>query len=291
MALELNLETCLTNCETLAITETAGFYNSPNNLGGWGNPNLGRTFALTAVLNVTHINSEGVETALLTDFDVLTNIAGGLLSSIELTSVNVPSDGIITSTLTVTSDTYVGTFATLNSGTWFQDVTQVVFSPLVGDYSIYVSLTGFATIAEFITDFNVTNTLGFTLVDTAGVITIVSSNPNYDGRAIQILVNDSTFDATMESTGSIITYTTETETAIFCNVGCCVEKLAAEVAKVAKELCGGCSSKATEKFISAEILYRSLENIAICNGQAEFLKVLKSLEKICNSSGCGCGCS
>lgn len=86
-------------------------------------------------------------------------------------------------------------------------------------------------------------------------------------------------------------YTTDKIKAVWCNVECCVNKLAF---KVAEELCNNCESKAFDNFITANTLLESLEDIAQCLGQEDFLKILGKLQKICGhktSSGCGCGCS
>lgn len=84
------------------------------------------------------------------------------------------------------------------------------------------------------------------------------------------------------------TYQTELIMSVSCNVKCCVQKLAA---KVAAGLCNTCENKAMEKFLTAGVLYKALKNISVCHGSKEFLGVLKQIERICNQSGCGCGCS
>ena len=87
------------------------------------------------------------------------------------------------------------------------------------------------------------------------------------------------------------TFSGDSTQASWCNVECCVNKLAA---KVAEELCNNCDSKAMEDFQFADTLLNSLEKTAQCLGQGEFLKILNKLQKICgqtSSSDCGCGCS
>lgn len=84
-------------------------------------------------------------------------------------------------------------------------------------------------------------------------------------------------------------YTASTEFTITCDVDCCVDKLAA---KVAKDICAKCPSDTNFKiFTLAEGFLSALNRIAACSGKEEFLSVLAQLEKICGTSGCGCGCS
>lgn len=90
---------------------------------------------------------------------------------------------------------------------------------------------------------------------------------------------------TLIDTVNNVTYKASSEIAIYCNVECCVKKLAAEVAD---DLCNGCSSEKTEKFNLANELYESLKSVSECLGEKEFNKLLSQLEKICNSTNCGC---
>ena len=88
-----------------------------------------------------------------------------------------------------------------------------------------------------------------------------------------------------------VSYSVDETEASWCNVECCVNKLAA---KVAEELCSNCESKASENFEFADTLLNSIEKVAECLGQQEFLSLLNKLQKICgqtSSTGCGCGCS
>jgi len=87
------------------------------------------------------------------------------------------------------------------------------------------------------------------------------------------------------------TYETDVEFVVFCNVACCVSKLAA---KVADELCNTCDSQAYEDFLLADGILQALKATAECQGTQEFYKLLTKLQKLCGQSttgGCGCGCS
>ena len=88
-----------------------------------------------------------------------------------------------------------------------------------------------------------------------------------------------------------ITYTTDTILVVYCNVICCVSKLAAAVAD---EDCNPCDSEAFNNFVLADGILQSLNSVAECSGEAEFLKLLNKLQRLCGTSttgGCGCGCS
>jgi hypothetical protein len=89
-----------------------------------------------------------------------------------------------------------------------------------------------------------------------------------------------------------LTYTADTTFVVFCNVACCVSKLAA---RVADELCNNCDSEAYNDFLIADGMLQALKATAESLGTQEFTKLLNKLQKLCNqtsaSGGCGCGCS
>lgn len=73
---------------------------------------------------------------------------------------------------------------------------------------------------------------------------------------------------------------------IWCNVACCVDKLSL---KLAEPSCNPCGHPDLDKINLAFMLLKSLESG--CLSDSEFNKILSQLKKICESSGCGCGCS
>jgi hypothetical protein len=86
-------------------------------------------------------------------------------------------------------------------------------------------------------------------------------------------------------------YTTDITLVVYCNVACCVAKLAASVAD---ELCNPCDSTAYNNFALADGLLQALKATAESLGTQEFTKLLNKLQKLCGQSttgGCGCGCS
>lgn len=93
------------------------------------------------------------------------------------------------------------------------------------------------------------------------------------------------FTLTLVDTNTNITYKATSMKTSVCEVECCVAKLAATVAS---DLCNTCNSEATEKFILAEKILEALKEDINCLGEKEFNKLLSQLQKICNSTGCGC---
>ena len=88
-----------------------------------------------------------------------------------------------------------------------------------------------------------------------------------------------------------VTYATDTVLAVYCNVICCVSKLANGVSDGS---CDPCDSESFNSFVLADGLLQSLKAVAECSGEAEFLKLLNKLQRLCGTSatgGCGCGCS
>lgn len=88
-----------------------------------------------------------------------------------------------------------------------------------------------------------------------------------------------------------LTYITDITFVVYCNVACCVAKLAA---RVADELCNNCDSEAYNDFLIADGMLQALKATAESLGTQEFTKLLNKLQKLCNQTsagGCGCGCS
>jgi hypothetical protein len=118
----------------------------------------------------------------------------------------------------------------------------------------------------------------------------------YDYSPVDIYDNPTLADGSYTITYTIvdsndITYTTDTVVVVYCNVACCVSKLAVAVAD---ELCNTCESEAFNNFVLADGILQALKAVAECSGEAEFLKLLNKLQRLCGTSttgGCGCGCS
>lgn len=105
-------------------------------------------------------------------------------------------------------------------------------------------------------------------------------------------LTDGSYTITYTIVGSDdITYTTDTVVVVYCNVACCVSKLAVAVAD---QDCNTCESEAFDTFVLADGILQALNAVAECSGETEFLKLLNKLQRLCGTSttgGCGCGCS
>lgn len=83
-------------------------------------------------------------------------------------------------------------------------------------------------------------------------------------------------------------YETDASIGIYCNVECCVDKLALKAAKTA---CNPCEKGIyPTTFDVASTLLSALPKISVCLNRSDYFSVLKQLEKLCGSD-CGCGCS
>lgn len=87
------------------------------------------------------------------------------------------------------------------------------------------------------------------------------------------------------------TYITDVDFVVYCNVECCVSKMAANLS--IKD-CDGCDSQSFDDFMTAYGILQALKAVAQCSGTEQFYKLLTKLQKLCNQTstgGCGCGCS
>jgi hypothetical protein len=139
------------------------------------------------------------------------------------------------------------------------------------------------------------------LIEPTNVLTTVQGAvfPTFDlytYAPVDIFGNSTLADGSYTITYTIvdsndIIYTTDTVVVVYCNVACCVSKLAVAVAD---ELCNTCESEAFNTFVLADGILQALNAVAECSGEAEFLKLLNKLQRLCGTSttgGCGCGCS
>jgi hypothetical protein len=107
---------------------------------------------------------------------------------------------------------------------------------------------------------------------------------SYEPTSLQDGIYTFTLTIIDEEGDEIVTELIQT---VYCNVECCIQKLAA---KYAKELCKGCGYEDKDNYDLAFSLYRALGSVSECNGSEEFNKLLTKLQKICNQTKCGCGC-
>jgi len=171
-----------------------------------------------------------------------------------------------------------------NSTGWNNDLTlwrTDVDSPYVTAATISISLNGGdPTVVDVLTSIQNATLPLFEVYEYAPVDNNGNSNLQDGYYNIVYTITDST-DAV---------YETEIEFVVYCNVACCVSKLAA---KVAQELCNDCDSDAYNDFLIADGILQSLKAVAESKGTAEFSKLLTKLQKLCNQTtgNCGCGCS
>lgn len=173
---------------------------------------------------------------------------------------------------------------TTNPFGWNNDATlwrTDVDSPYVTDATISISLNGGdPTIVNVLTTVQQAVLPVYTLYEYAPLDGNGNSNLQDGYYNIIFTVTDNDDEV----------YETEIEFVVYCNVACCVSKLAA---KVAQELCNDCDSDAYNDFLIADGILQSLKAVAESKGTAEFSKLLTKLQKLCNQTtgNCGCGCS
>ena len=140
-----------------------------------------------------------------------------------------------------------------------------------------------------------------TPLETINVLTAVQDSifPIFDlytYAPVDVFGNTTLADGSYTITYTIVdsedeVYTTDTVLVVYCNVICCVDKLA--LAAIAQD-CNTCESDAFNTFVLADGILQALKAVAECSGEAEFLKLLNKLQRLCGTSttgGCGCGCS
>jgi hypothetical protein len=171
-------------------------------------------------------------------------------------------------------------------------------SDITGLYDSVNNTTGWNSPNPDRTDETLVATLNISYKNSANVvtnyapITVTSTVANAQLSTINFapvdILGDGVYSFLYTLVINDVTYKAEVTTAVFCNAKCCIQKLAA---KVAAGLCNTCENKAMEKYLTASSLYKALKDTSVCHGSKEFLGLLKQIEKICNQSGCGCGCS
>lgn len=173
-----------------------------------------------------------------------------------------------------------------NSGGWNDNSTvwknQVDGSPYVTAANISISLNGGEA-----TTYNVLNVVQDSIYPT---YTLYEYTP-VDSTGSTFNLQDGYYNITYTVVDNLEnTYETEIEFVVYCNVACCVSKMAANVAA---ELCNDCDSDAYNDFLIADGILQALKATAESLGTQEFTKLLTKLQKLCNQTtgSCGCGCS
>ena len=189
------------------------------------------------------------------------------------------------------------------------DCTKIVITDTTGFYNVSSNPYGWndnSTVWRnslnnpYITDANISISLNDQPVATLNVIGTIQSAVFPSFELIQYLpLNSQGQYALQDGYYNIVytltddngnTYQNETQFMVYCNVACCVAKMAA---KVAQELCQDCDSQAYDDFLLADGILQALKAVAESKGAAEFTKLLTKLQKLCTQTvgNCGCGCS
>jgi hypothetical protein len=97
---------------------------------------------------------------------------------------------------------------------------------------------------------------------------------------------DGYYEVTYKVTNNGVNYTKTKKFYFYCGVQCCIDKLAASITI---NKCGQVSDS-TNTYLTAYSLLQSLKLAAKKEDTIEFNTILKTLQKFCNLSNCGCGC-
>jgi hypothetical protein len=140
-------------------------------------------------------------------------------------------------------------------------------------------------------------TLVLTFTNSKGTVTtntidITTEVQEADLSTIDLYTYETIGDGILEITYTVIgpeeeVYETATSLGIYCNVECCVDKLAL---KAAKTPCNPCDKTYPTVFDVASSLLSALPRISVCLNPTEYFTALAQLEKLCGTN-CGCGCS
>jgi hypothetical protein len=178
--------------------------------------------------------------------------------------------------------------ATTNEGGWNNNLTlwklQADGSPHVVTATLSLTLNG-----GLPTTFNVLTAIQGSIFPTYTLYEYIPVD-TYGNPALQ----DGYYNATLTIVDDEDnTYVTDVDFVVYCNVACCISKMAANLPA---DSCEKCDSTQFDDFMTAYGIYQALKATAECQGTQEFYKLLTKLQKLCNSSsstsgGCGCGCS
>lgn len=157
-----------------------------------------------------------------------------------------------------------------------------------------------------LTDVSGTPTLTITSTAFDGSVVIdLASFPTKDDTAIKEILPtdiDSSWDKIKDGyyiftyqvyvvvSGVLTLYTGVHHKIFYCNAKCCMDSLAKDIGKVSCE-CAGKLPATEDKFLTGFALYKGLMSSARRLDIASFSKIIKTLNKLCQQSDCGCGCN
>lgn len=264
----------LGKCNLITFTEETKPYNNPNNLGGWGGPNIDITAIDLAYVSLypissppAAINAVGTGTISGTTFTDVTHSTGTFQVGQTLVGSGVASGTTIVALLTGTG--------TNNGGTYQVSISQTVAS---------TSITGIAVVANYYL-FNLA--IGIDAYHTAPgfptpyIFDILTNQPwaNPDGvyEVVYTIVD-----------GVTIYKNTKHYELFICNLLACKDALVAKLVKA-------CDTLEVEKLKTQvdqmEVFIYGIESAFSCADYTTTTSLLEAATKYCSLvSDCGCGC-
>jgi len=121
MALDLKFTLCSsTNCSQLVFTDTTGTYNNPDNLGGWGSPNIETSVIDIATLTISNLTTE-------VDYDSI-NILSYINSTYTIEVEDLEIAGINAGLTKVPDGLYQVTYSVIDEATEveYQEVKKIL---------------------------------------------------------------------------------------------------------------------------------------------------------------------
>lgn len=259
-------------CDKISLKETTNPYNSLDNLGGWGFPNITTTAITTSTVSILPFAQETLTTAI-----GLGSIAGTTFTDTTHTSgvfavgQYLSGPGVLPGTKIVALGTGTGSN---NGGTYIVNISQTI-GP--------ITITGSNAPANFILKNNTIN-LYTNLVNNPSPIegTIISESPWYGIDGIYYTLY------TIVSNTNVI-YTNERQYTLFiCNLCNCKDQL---VLKLINACTGPEVKKLKEKVDQMEVFIYGIKSAFACGDLDTADAILTAATTYCKTvSDCGCGC-
>lgn len=180
-------------------------------------------------------------------------------------SFSASSIGVTSNYEQITSTTEGG----LSEG-WFQAQTTVYITDGITFSVIYDAPSGFATIEEFITDFNLNNTAGVTASYEDPTFFFSMLGEEYLGQRLQLLVSDSIMiDEDWKEGTQVLTFTMDYETTATCGLDVTINNPEFQLTEVTNiEPC------------------ESTENPEGCLANADIEAIIRDINRICSIYNC-----
>lgn len=259
-------------CNKITLVENTNPYNSTNNTGGWGTPNIDTTDVTSAYVDVLPFTDDSISTAVGTGsisgttFTDTTHISG-----IFAVGQYLSGPGIIPGTQIIALGTGTGNN---NGGTYTVNISQTM-GP--------VTITGTNSVGNFVIKNGTTN-----------LYTLLTNNPvPIQGTVISEAAwygNDGIYHpvyTVIDSVGTI--YVNQRTYVLFiCNLCACKDKLV-------NQLINACTApevkKLKEKVDQMEVFIYGIKAAFSCGDLDTADAILSAATTYCKTvSDCGCGC-